>query len=459
MRSYALDHVDDSKLLTDLAGLVGRDRQNTADLLAHLAEVDARELFLPAAFPSMHAYCTGALHLDGEVAFKRIRAARFARRFPQLFEAIADGRLHVTGVVMLGPHLTEQNVDEVVAAASHRSKADLEILIARLAPRPDLPPAITPLVSSDGATGMLQLDPDPVAQHPSALDPASAPPPPARVKPLSPERFALQMTIDQATREKLERARALMRHANPSGDLAVILDAALDALLAKIEKSKFGATSRPRNPKERAADADPRYIARGVRRDVHDRDGEQCAWVSADGVRCSAKAFLEFDHTTPVAHGGQPTVDGMGLLCHAHNQYEADLKLGREFMQAKRAAAAARRAAKRASAKPAAAKPVAAVPPAAAAEPGADADAPSATERAPEASHVDSDLQLALRGLGFKADEARRAVECSARQPATTFENRLRAALATLTKSRGFRSSDGPFDLAAREYLVLADAS
>jgi hypothetical protein len=247
MRAYALDHVDDSKLLTDLAGLVGRDRQNTAELLAHLAEVDARELFLPAAFPSMHAYCTGALHLDSEVAFKRIRAARFARRFPQLFEAIADGRLHVTGVVMLGPHLTEQNVDEVVAAAAHRSKTDLEILIARLAPRPDLPAAIRPLVSPDAATGMLQLDPEPAAA-----------PPPARVKPLSPERFALQMTIDQATRDKLERARALMRHGNPSGDLAVVLDAALDALLAKIETSKFGATSRPPLHRARRAPGCPR---------------------------------------------------------------------------------------------------------------------------------------------------------------------------------------------------------
>ena len=33
--------------------LVAKDRATTAELLAHLAEVDARKLYLPAAHPSM----------------------------------------------------------------------------------------------------------------------------------------------------------------------------------------------------------------------------------------------------------------------------------------------------------------------------------------------------------------------------------------------------------------------
>ncbi|MGH7340592.1 MAG: HNH endonuclease, partial [Candidatus Rokuibacteriota bacterium] len=85
----------DEDLLRDLATLVARDRAITADILAHIAEVDARRLYLPAAYPSMHAYCVGALHLADDAAYKRVQAARAARRFPQLFEAVADGRLHL----------------------------------------------------------------------------------------------------------------------------------------------------------------------------------------------------------------------------------------------------------------------------------------------------------------------------------------------------------------------------
>ena len=48
---YSLSHLSDQALLRDLAALVTRDRATTADLLAHLAEVDARKLYLPAAHP------------------------------------------------------------------------------------------------------------------------------------------------------------------------------------------------------------------------------------------------------------------------------------------------------------------------------------------------------------------------------------------------------------------------
>jgi len=54
--AYALSHLSDQALLAELAVLVAADRRTTAALLAHIAEVDARRLFLPAACPSMHQY-------------------------------------------------------------------------------------------------------------------------------------------------------------------------------------------------------------------------------------------------------------------------------------------------------------------------------------------------------------------------------------------------------------------
>ncbi len=139
MKSYSLTHLSDCTLLHDLAALVTQDRATTAAMLAHLAEVDARKLFLPAAYPSMFAWCLGELKLSEDSAFKRIAAGRAARRFPGIFTMVADGRLHLSGVVQLAPHLTTENVDKLLAAAAGRTKAQIERLIAERFPRPDMP--------------------------------------------------------------------------------------------------------------------------------------------------------------------------------------------------------------------------------------------------------------------------------------------------------------------------------
>src|SRR3989442_15261584 len=138
MNTYSLTHLTDPALLRDLGAVVARDRTTTAELLAYLAEVDARRLYLPAAYPSMYAYCVGELRLCEQAAFKRIRAARTARQFPAIFGALAEGRLHLSGVVMLTPYLTLENADELLPAAAYRNKAELELLLAQRFPRPDL---------------------------------------------------------------------------------------------------------------------------------------------------------------------------------------------------------------------------------------------------------------------------------------------------------------------------------
>src|SRR5438105_4991795 len=70
-------------------------------------------------------------------------------------------------------------------------------------------------------------------------------PTPPKVKPLAPQRYALQVTIEQSTHGKLRHAQALLGRQLPSGDVAQVLDRALDALIGQLEKRKFAATKRP----------------------------------------------------------------------------------------------------------------------------------------------------------------------------------------------------------------------
>src|SRR6266487_6482037 len=138
MRAYALSHLTDCELLRGLHSLVAQDRVTTARLLAHLAECDARRLYLPAAYPSMHAYCVHELRLSEDAAYKRIQAGRVARRFPEIFEALAEGRLHLTAVGLLAPYLTPENATDLMALATHRTKAEIEVLIAERFPRSEV---------------------------------------------------------------------------------------------------------------------------------------------------------------------------------------------------------------------------------------------------------------------------------------------------------------------------------
>jgi hypothetical protein len=300
MELVFFETMSDRDVVERLRELLSEERRLTAAVLLHLGEVEARQLYRPAACASMFTYCTQLLGMSEDQAFKRIRAARAARRYPAVAMAIAAGRLHLSGAVLLAPHLSEENAEELVAEASGKSKAEIEIVLARRAPRPDRPERLKRVAEQTEL----------VAPEPPGRAAVGA----AKVAPLAPERFALELTIGGVTRDKLLRAQALLRHQVPSGDLAEVLDRALDALLDRVEGRKLGKTRAPRAAKK---SRNPRYVPRAVRRQVVARDGERCSFVAEDGRRCEETGFLELDHVVPVARGGRAS-DGIRILCRSH---------------------------------------------------------------------------------------------------------------------------------------------
>jgi hypothetical protein len=328
---------------------VARERCVTTELLAHLGEVEERRLHLPAGYPSLFAYCVGELHMSEDAALKRIRAARAARKHPAIFSAVADGRLHLAGVAVLAKHLTVDNAAELIAVATHKTRAEIEILIAQRFPSPDVPPRVQPIAPSTApATDRRsdQLAPGPVFPTHTEQDSTQANMIPShvvdpvpteqrpRIAPLAPQRFAMQLTIGQGTHDKLRYAQQLLRHQNPSGELASVIDLALDALIAKLEKRKFGATDAPQSTTRPTKSA--RHVPNHVKRAVWKRDGGRCTFVGDAGKRCESRDFLEYDHVDPVARGGIATTDRIRLRCRAHNQYAAECAYGAAFMERKR---------------------------------------------------------------------------------------------------------------------------
>jgi hypothetical protein len=358
VRAHSLSHLSDGELKRELASVTAQERSSTALVVAHIAEFETRRLYAPAGFPSMFEYCTRELHYSEQAALKRIRAARAARRFPEVLTALADGRLHLSAVVLLKPHLTRRNAAELLEAASFKTRYQIEQLLAHRFPKADVPTRLQPLAPApSGSASAEQLSPgtvetfataNPLTPRPELTLPqpvTGAPPqqvspetPPEtfpKVTPLAPERYALQVTIPKSTHDKLRRAQELLSHALPSRDLAQVLDRALDALIGQLQKRKYGATDRPRTGRQ-GKPTHKRCIPAHVKRVVRERDQDRCTFVGDTGRRCEARDFLEFDHVDAVARGGPSTEENVRLRCRSHNQYEAERAFGAGFMHQKR---------------------------------------------------------------------------------------------------------------------------
>lgn len=69
-------------------------------------------------------------------------------------------------------------------------------------------------------------------------------------------------------------------------------------------------------------------MTRAARRAAFERDGEQCSFVSADGVRCAETSFLQIDHIRPRAKGGRGSPANARVLCRPHNLLLAEEAFG-----------------------------------------------------------------------------------------------------------------------------------
>ncbi len=334
-------HLSDNDLVAAVGRLATSKRAATASLIAHLAELFARRLHERAGFSSLFTYCTTVLRLSEHEAYDRMKAAKVVRRYPAVLELLAAGKVNLTTVRLLAPHLTRQNHAELFAAACGQGKRKLQELLASRFPRPDvatsvrrLPvPKIEPAPLAGGPIGN-PVTPGPGHAHEdargtagvSAASMASAPipaAPPPLVTPLAPDRYRVTFTADAQTRELLELAQDLLRHANPSGDPAQIVARALNVLVEDLVRKKFAATPRPRAGRDRAKES--RYIPAEVKRTVYIRDRGRCTFVGAHARRCCERAFVEFDHhPVPYGAGGRATVDNIQLRCRAHNNYLAE---------------------------------------------------------------------------------------------------------------------------------------
>ena len=336
-------HLTDEQLVGEVKRLAASERTTTAELVAHLAEMESRQLYLGAGFSSLFAYCRAVLLLPEDATCNRTTATRMVRTFPIILPMLVDGRLNLSTLRLLAPYLTAENHVVLLGQAFHKSKREVEELIARWFPRPDVATAIRKLpertVAAPAPTAAAEhCEPRPAVQgavtnvatgqepQPMVMARANMLLAPSRrpvIEPLAADRYLIKFTAGAAMLAKLRYAQDLLRHAVPSGDAAEIFDRALTTLVKDLEKQKFAATDRPRasgGTKDGSRDV-PAAVKRAV-------------WAAGWGsvfFRGQRRAPLRSARLPrvppphPYIASGEATVENIALRCRAHNQYESDI--------------------------------------------------------------------------------------------------------------------------------------
>jgi hypothetical protein len=249
---YRLGGLGNDQLLATLSALVRREHDLMSDLLAHLAELDERRLYLDLGFTSLFAYCTEALGFCKSSAGRRIAVARVCRKYPEAFARIAGGELQLSALSLLAPHLTFENAVDLFEACKRKSCDQVEELLAARFPKPDVrdsirrlparpeartpdggraPEALTDTIESSErslryATAEAPIDtradeapraaetprPDDAGTTRGRLPTLPALPAQRKLEPLSPDRFGVHFTADTEFRELLAEVRALASH-------------------------------------------------------------------------------------------------------------------------------------------------------------------------------------------------------------------------------------------------------
>jgi hypothetical protein len=243
-------------------------------MLVCLAEVDERKLFLEQGYSSLFRYATGVLRMSEAQAFLRIQGTRLAKRYPVVFDLLAQGAVNLSTLKLLDRHLTEDNHLALLERARFKTKDEVQLLVAEIAPQPDVPsrlrklPArvasrrnreslLAPRTLDGAATSVAEGSrvEETATQAPTSSSRPRMPlvleAPPASCAALSPGRFKLELTARQELHDKLKQLQHLLQHQVPGGDLAVVVEGAIDLAIEKAFKERCAQLAKPTAAKPR----------------------------------------------------------------------------------------------------------------------------------------------------------------------------------------------------------------
>ena len=369
--------LSDRELLRETRNLVRHERHLQGAVIDHLAEIEARGLYLQRGFSSLFDYAVRELGYSDAAAARRIGALRLCADQPDAREGLRDGSLTLSAAAELQWAFDRQrrrgSISGTAAIAPAGTPAPDSAPAVPLPPAEPEPPLVLDAVGRqklvEEAAGKSARQ---VRRMLADLDPELARPA-DRVRPLGDGRYELKATIDAECQQGLEQLRGLLSHVDPRMTMGQLVGRVVQEALDRHDPSRPPRRARggsrpadakanaPRTPtpeqaqgssapaaKHAARPADTvaapktdpdaghhaastpesqscasgRAISAGVRRQVWQRDGGRCSYVDPQtGRRCNSTHLIEIDHIVPHALGGGADPGNLRLLCGAHHRH------------------------------------------------------------------------------------------------------------------------------------------
>ncbi|MGZ3684264.1 MAG: HNH endonuclease [Bdellovibrionota bacterium] len=275
-----------AELVTKLDLLVRSERRITDEILQLIREADRRQLHLELGYPNLYDWLEKGFGYSRGAAARRIQAARLLEAVPEARAKLEEGALNLS---------TLAQVQSAVRKAERECGKSLplrEELVRKVEGK-----------STDDVRKIL------AAEFPEQK-------PRETLRVFSEEEARLTIVLGEDGVENLKRAKELLSHALPDASYADIVAYALKMLVDK------------KAPEKKSA-ADTRSVKKQALR----RAAGRCEFKNekTDTI-CGSRHQVEVDHVVPKALGGTDDPANLRCLCKQHNLFEAERKLGKEFM-------------------------------------------------------------------------------------------------------------------------------
>ena len=256
--------LSDDELLRHTSALVRHERHLQGAVIDHLAEIEARSLYLRRGCSSLFDYAVRELGYSDAAAGRRIGAVRLCADQPDVRERLRDGSLTLSAAAELQWAFDRQRRRGSIAGTA--SSAPAGVVATRAAARVDMPS------SAPSSPAEVASTDDPLADEPAPLvldaagrqrlveeasgksarqvrrmladlDPELAPPA-DRVRPLGEGRYELKAVIDADCQQGLEHLRGLLSHVDPRMTVGQLLGRIAQAAAAAAARRHSTATTR-----------------------------------------------------------------------------------------------------------------------------------------------------------------------------------------------------------------------
>ncbi|MBS1969514.1 MAG: HNH endonuclease [Bdellovibrionales bacterium] len=285
------------ELHNQLTYLVKTERKITHEVLLCIQRMDSDRAYAELGFSSLFDYLVQGQKYSEGSAQRRISAARLIKEIPGTAEKIQEGKINLTQLAKLSVAVKQE---QKVTGAKVSTAVKKELLLQMESKNG---------FETDRLLGKeLHFGGQPLE----------------KVIPRNEEVF-LNLKLTQEQYEKLEKAQALLSHAQHDAGFAKVIEVLCDKLIQKKETPKITAAAAVEAACVNEGKSSVRvHIPENIRRRVFQKAEHCCEYQShLTGRKCGSRYQLQIDHVKPLAKGGTNEFKNLRVLCRAHNLAEA----------------------------------------------------------------------------------------------------------------------------------------